>query len=107
MLSLEGVIPTLSPQGVGKGAGPNGKADKPKWQGHSVGEKGGTGALANMVTSSFLVSLYRTWCLGAAKRFDWVLSNALPWSNLAGKEAVQLVRDLVSGCNPAFRLGVV
>ena len=42
MPSLKGVVPTLTPQGVGNG-------DRPKWHGHRAGEKGGTGALANIV----------------------------------------------------------
>ena len=42
MPPLEGVVPTLTPQGVGKG-------DRPKWHGHRAGEKGGIGALANIM----------------------------------------------------------
>ena len=42
MPPLEGVVPPLAPQGVGKG-------DRPKWHGHRAGGKGGVGALANTV----------------------------------------------------------
>ena len=45
MPPLEGVVPTLTPQGVGKG-------DRPKWHGHRAGGKGGTGALANIVENA-------------------------------------------------------
>ena len=38
MPPLEGVVPTLTTQGVGKG-------DRPKLHGHRAGEKGGAGCL--------------------------------------------------------------
>ena len=41
MPPLEGVVPTLTPQGVGK--------ERPKWHDHRAGDKGGAGALANIV----------------------------------------------------------
>ena len=81
MPPLEGVVPTLTPQGIGEG-------DRPKWHGHRAGGKGGTGTLANIVEHAggrrgklaASLPVGGTWCLGAAKRFDWVRSNAWPRS---------------------------
>ena len=41
MPPLEGVVPTLTPQGIGEG-------DRPKWHSHRAGGKGGTDTLATL-----------------------------------------------------------
>ena len=123
MPPLEGVVPTLTPQGVGKG-------DRPKWHGHRAGEKGGAGALANIVEHAggrtgkpavFLPvgagpfcqtgcgltlglgafgwgQLVRDRCMGAAKRFDWVRSNAWSWSTWLGRRLLHMTKPPPSLC---------